>query len=241
MNKYDVIEMSKIYKRLLEVEITLKERLIFALKSTYPNHYFNRLLPYLINELSHNKYLSGKDKNKRDKINDLINSNKTQEDKLLKFLNMAYLSDILGLLVKYKKLRKDKLFKKNFYNNIPNQNLVEKHSSNLNNLRNSIMHFNFTKYSNNKIDYLNSLGFWERLLYCPNYFLHTLPKIEPKVSTILKLLSEACADFYEMDDRLICDMFDDLAFINGKKVNELPQLWTIGRELYRLKRNKNNT
>ena len=239
MNRYDIIEFSKLYKRLLAVEITLKNRLMYALTATYPNKAFNRLLPYLINTIPHSKYMSGNGRVKRDRINDLISSNKSQEEKLLKFFNMAYLYDVLALLTNYKQLMKDKAFKVNFYKNIPQHTLIEKHASNLNNLRNAIMHFNFNKYSQNKTDYLESLGFWERLIFCPNHFMHSLPAIKPDTAKILKLLATACPDFYELDDRVICDMFDDLAFINGKPINKLPKLWTIGRQIYLLKQLKN--
>ena len=235
MNKYDIIELSKIYKRLLGVEITLKNRIMFALSATYPNKEFNRLLPYLINILQHYKYISGRGKNRRDRINDLIASNKTQQEKILKFFNMAYLYDVLTLLTSYQRLTKDSAFKNNLYGNVPPHTLIEQHAANLNDLRNAIMHFNFSKYSQNKAQYLNSLGFWERLIFCPNYFLHTLPAVKPDTTKILRLLVASCPDFFEMDDRLICDMFDDLAFINGKPINELPRLWSIGREIYRLK------
>ena len=31
-------------------------------------------------------------------------------------------------------------------------------------------------------------------------------------------------------------MFDDAAFVNGWDVKDLPEYWTIGRQLYNLKR-----
>lgn len=104
------------------------------------------------------------------------------------------------------------------------------------------MHFNFSKYTQNKTNYLQSLVFWEHLIFCPNHFMHTLPAVKPDTTKILKLLATSCPDFYEMDDRLICDMFDDLAFINGKPIEKLPKLWTIGRQIYMLKQaNKKHT
>ena len=53
IDRYDVIELSKIYKRLLEVELTLKQKIIFALEKTYAEKAFYRLIPY-IKSLDHN-------------------------------------------------------------------------------------------------------------------------------------------------------------------------------------------
>lgn len=37
MEQYIYMEFSKLYKRILEVETRLKDRLMFALNATYPN------------------------------------------------------------------------------------------------------------------------------------------------------------------------------------------------------------
>lgn len=87
-----------------------------------------------------------------------------------------------------------------------------------------------------KKECLEALGYWERLLYCPNVFMYELPRTKPSTPEILKLLSLNFPELFDLDDRIICDMFDDLAFINGRAVNNLPKLWTVGRQIYELKR-----
>lgn len=40
MDRYDIIEFSKVYKRVLDVEITLKQKMLFALTTAYPKNEF---------------------------------------------------------------------------------------------------------------------------------------------------------------------------------------------------------
>lgn len=239
MNYYEIIELSKIYKRVLAVESALKTRLFIALTDTYKNP-FNRLIPYLKNIIPHEKYKSGSGICKRDRITDLLLSNKSQSDKLTYFLSMAYLLDTLKILTDYKPIFKDKDFCRHFYKNKPTQNIIKKNAANLNKLRNAVMHFDYTQYEQNKTIFLEALNFWERLLYCQNCFMHTLPTVKPKTMTLLSLLAKNFPNFFETNDRIICDMFDDLAFINGLPIEKLPTYWSIGRAIYHLKAKMKN-
>ena len=100
------------------------------------------------------------------------------------------------------------------------------------------MHFDFKTYSQNKLKWLEALTYWEKLLTSPNMkCIHDISPIKrPTVAPILRALSEVYPDFLMLSDRLVCDMFDDAAFVNGWDVKDLPEYWTIGRQLYILKR-----
>lgn len=235
MDRYITTEFGKIYRRVLEVEIRLKERLEFALQATFGSKAFYRLIPYL-RKIKHDKYIYRIKKQKRDKIQDIINSNKIDEEKMLNFFELAYLSDVLNILTQYKPIYSNKLFVKNFYISEVNFDLIKIYCANLVNLRNTIMHFNFNQYDRNKRKYLQALSFWERLLECSLSFVHTLPKIKPSTSEILKLIHKHYPNIYNSDDRLVADIFDDIAFINGMSINKLPKYWTIGRQWYSLKK-----
>ena len=87
---YDYIEFSKIYKRVMDVELRLKYQFRFAMQSAFPNNMFSRLIYYMKSNLI-GRYTEGIGKQKRDKINDLIASKKSETEKLYKFINMAYL------------------------------------------------------------------------------------------------------------------------------------------------------
>lgn len=218
----------------MDVEITLKQRLLFSLIQTYPNNAFARLIPYLENQIPYKKYLH----KGRNRIKDIILSNKLQSEKLANFLNIAYLIDVLNILTEYSKIRKDKRFRANFYKHSVDLNTIKQHSAALNSLRNTIMHFDIGTYNENKKIWLEALSFWEKLLESPN--MHPIHDISPvkdlNVAKILKSLSLRYPDLYFLSDRLVCDMFDDTALVNGRDIRNLPQYWTIVRKLYELKR-----
>ena len=238
INRHDFIEFSKIYKRVMDIELCLKERLKYALTATFPNKMFFRLIPFIKTNLK-NRYIEGFGKNTRDKLIDLINSKKTEEDKINEFVNIAYLSDILKLLTEYPALYKDKNFVRNFYRQSVVFNDLKKYSSALKKLRNAIMHFDILTYKQNKTNYIIALGYWEKLLNCTYSFIHSLPPVEPKISPILKLLSQYEPDFFQTSDRIVCDLFDEVAFLNGRQVKDFPEYWSIVRTFYDLRRKLN--
>lgn len=230
-----MMEFSKIYKRVLSIELILKKKIISALNLTYPNKPFNRLIPFLKDNIQHNKYMQKKKGIERDRINDLIASEKTQEQKLYLFFKIAYLSDTLKILTNYKTIQKDKRFRKNFYKKSYNQSDVDWNAARLRELRNAIMHFDYELYLGNKQDWLNSVKFWECLLDCPNCFMYEISKDCTETKKILRFLTQNVSNFFYLNDRIICDMVDDLAFLNGKTIENLPPLWSIGRGIYDLK------
>ncbi len=234
MDRYDILEFSKVYKRVMDVEIALKQKMLFALTKTYPGGEFSRLIPYLQKQLPYNKYIQ----KGRNRISDIISSKKTQHEKLVDFLNIAYLIDVLNILTEYNKIRKDKYFKSNFYTYPVDLNTIKQHISSLNSLRNAIMHFDIFTYTNKKGMWLPALSFWEVLLESPN--MHPIHCISPiknlNIQTVLSLLADHYPDLYQLSDRLVCEMFDDAALINGGDIRTLPQYWSIIRVLYELKR-----
>lgn len=236
MDRYSILEFSKVYKRVLDIETTLKQKMYFALIETYPNSAFSRLIPYLENKINYKKYIQ----NGRNLIKDLIESKKTQDEKLTKFLNNAYLIDVLNILTEHAKIRKDKNFRRTFYINVPDLNVLKQQVSSLNTLRNAIMHFDVNTYNENKIVWLSTLTYWEKLLDTPN--MQPIHQISPitklNVEMILRLLTDKYPDLYLLSDRLVCDMFDDAALINGWDIRNLPEYWTIIRRLYDLKSKK---
>src|SRR5574344_209842 len=224
MNRCKIVELSKIYKSVLDIELTLKEKLFNTFCEIYLGNEFSRLIPYLNFILPHSKYVKGKGKKRRDKINDLIKSNKTQKEKLFVFFKNAYLLDVLNILTKYEKVYKDKKFKRQFYCTIPDFNQLKQNASILNSLRNSIMHFDYDTFASNKIRYFEALRFWENTLNCKTAFMHNLPKVKTTIGK-LRILSENYDEFWNLDDRTICDLFDDIAIINGISIDKLPPLW----------------
>mgnify|MGYP004523253453 CR=1 FL=1 len=235
INSNDILEFSKIYKRVMDIELNLKERFEHTLKLTFPNRMFYRLIPFLTSNFK-SRYLIYSRKKSRDILIDLINSNKTEEEKLKRFVNIAYLSDLLKILTDYPAIYKDMNFNKNFYCQKIVFNDLKRYASLLKKLRNAIMHFDINTYKQNKIDFLKTLGYWEIQLNCSKCFIHNLPKVSPNITKILKVLSNYNPNFFELSDRIICDIFDEVAFLNGKEIKDLPEYWSILRANYNLKR-----
>lgn len=235
INANDIIEFSKIYKRVMDIELRLKERLKFSLTATFPNRMFYRIQPFLLKNFK-SRYVTGLGKNSRDMLMDLINSNKFEEEKINMFVNMAYLSDLLKILTDYPAIYKDKNFNKNFYCQRTVFNDLKKYASLLKRLRNAIMHFDINTYKQNKVNFLKALGYWEIQMNCSKCFIHNLPPTTPKISPVLRLLATNNPDFLTLSDRLVCDMFDEVAFLNGKEIKDLPEYWSIVRVFYELKR-----
>lgn len=231
----DIIEFSKIYKRVMDIELRLKEKLKFVLQATFPNRMFYRLIPFLEANFKA-RYVEGCGKKSRDLLMDLIKSKKIEEEKLNEFVNMAYLSDLLKILTDNPAIYRDMTFNRNFYCKRVIFNELKKYASLLKKLRNAIMHFDINTYKQNKINFIKALGYWELQLNCSNCFIHDLPPVKPKITPILKLLALHNTEFFSLSDRIVCDVFDEIAFLNGKEIKDLPEYWSIVRGYYDLKR-----
>lgn len=236
INVNNIIEFSKIYKRVMEIELRLKHNLLTSLLSTFQDKAFYRLIPFLKTKFV-GKYFTKKGKTYYDFIDNLISSNQSDKDKLNSFISRAYLSDILQIITEYKTVYKDKKFNHYFYKQSVNFNDLKKFASGLTALRNCIMHFNFFQYNANKILFIKSLSFWETLLLCRNSFMHKLKPIKPTLKNILLILRDKYPDIFNNNDRVLCDIFDDIAILNGMSVENLPQYWSIGRCRYNLRKN----
>ena len=240
INRNDYIEFSKIYKRVMDIELCLKENFKVSLFKTFPNRMFYRLIPFLKVNFKR-RYLDGYGKKARDKLFDLINSKKTEDEKLTEFINMAYLSDLLKILTDYPAIYKDNNFVKNFYKQKVIFNDLKKFAASLKKLRNAIMHFDITTYKQNKAAFIKALGYWEQQLDCAYSFIHILPPVMPEISPILNLLSQNYTDFFNTSDRIICDMFDEIAFLNGKQIKDFPEYCSIVQVLYEIKSKRTNS
>ena len=219
----------------MDIELRLKNALKFALTATFPNKMFYRLIPFLQQNFK-GRYTKNFGERKRDLLIDLIKSKKSEEEKINEFVNMAYLSDILTILTDYPAIYQDMKFVQNFYGGKLIFNDLKKAASLLSKLRNNIMHFNIASYLAGKKDFLWALGFWELQLNCSICFIHALPPIKPKIMPILKALVNCNPNLLDVSDRIVCDVFDDVAFLNGRNVKDLPEYWSVLRSFYILKR-----
>ena len=98
------------------------------------------------------------------------------------------------------------------------------------------------KYEKYNLKFIRALVFFEVHLGCSIHKLHFLEKFNKKPSTsdiLIALYTIEPQLFYKgNNDRLLLDLFDDIAVINGWNYNNLPSPWTIFRQKYALMKNK---
>jgi len=247
MYKMYLIEFSKIYKRLMELEHCLKNKMINSVDSFYGDNSF-LTFKYFFEQLeTKEKYSKIIDYNYKTKVGKKIfiikeiknNTNLEDSVKFQKTIQCLYLSDFLKLLTKHKLFYKNKKIKNAFYVKKPDFNMIDKYSEYLINLRNYIMHFNYQDYLKDRQSYLDALKYFEIHLGCSIDKLHSI-KLEPNhsIKSILEALNNTIPELFDKEsiisqkDRLLCDYYDDLAFINGCPYNELPAYWSILRQKY---------
>jgi len=247
MHEMYLIEFSKIYKRLMELEHCLKNKMISSVNSYYKELSFSAFT-YFFEKLEtkekYSKIINYDYKTKTGKkifIIKEIKNNKNLKDsvKFQKCIKCLYLSDFLKLLTEHKLFYKNKKIKSNFYLKNPDFNNIKKYSKYLINLRNYIAHFNYQDYINDRQNYLDALKYFEIHLGCSINKLHAV-NLEPNqsIKSILEALKATMPELFDKEnnvkDRLLCDYYDDLAFINGCPYNELPPYWSIIRQKYAL-------
>jgi|GEM_PF-4770036 len=236
-NKRYYIEFGKIYNRLIEVELQLRERIISSFKCVYKKKAFYRLKPYIYEIIANYNYVRKTDGVSGNHLHNIIKSNKSDDLKLKECIYRLYLPDLLGIL-DYEFYYRNKLLIKHLYYKKPSHNDVKHYSSYLSKLRNCIMHFNFKKYLNDKINYINALIFFENHLNCFMRPINHLPPIpDVSVTRILQVIYAHYPILFEENDRILCDVFDDIAILNGKPAEDLPQYWSILRQRYIILRN----
>lgn len=239
MQRNCITEFSKIYRRLLNIEISLKDNFFNVMKKVHNDKLFFRIIPYVKILIKSTRYQYSKSKNgityTCDFLEDILQSKNCDDDKLKQTLNKLYLKDFLGMLTDYKMVYKNPNFKKCFYHVIPNFDELKKYAAGLCHLRNAIMHFNFSDFEKNRKHYICTLNYWEQKIHCRNTFIHNLPSIQPTVKNILNIIKIHYPEIFSGYDRDLCDMYDDIAIINGLPIDDLPQYWSILRQKYILK------
>jgi len=170
----------------------------------------------------------------------------SKKEKLQQSLNSLYLSDLLKILVNIKEFHSNEKLTALFYLNRPKDlNLLKVRKGEIIKLRNCIAHYDVFKYQKYRLKFIRSLMFFEVHLGCSIHKLHSLGKFskKPITSDILIALytikpelfeKETSKDFTYNKDRVLLDMFDDIAVMNGWNYNKLPSPWTILRQKYDL-------
>lgn len=219
----------------MELELCLKNKIYISIITTYSESCYKKFKYFFVNKKIFYKYrqkIGGKTKfllleiARDDNLTDIV--------KLQKSLYLLHLPDVLKFLTDEKVYYKDNRLISKFYENKPSDfNYLKINKGHLVKLRNHIAHYNFLDYEKKRKNFIKALIFFEIHLGCSIKKLHDLPELSHKPNTmeILRAIYKIEPDLFSNDDsgnisrtnkdRRLCDLYDDLAVINGWGYHEL--------------------
>ena len=232
MSGYILTEFSIFYKRLIRVELSLKNRIIQKYTLAYGDNAYNVIYRYL-------KVIQTK-RSEKDKTFDKIHNSKISNDeKLNQSINKMYISELLNLFANAVFLKNKKVKNSFFAENVQtNSTGFQQKCKILKDFRNCIAHCNVKKFGIERSKFIKGLIYFEKILSC-NVILSCdfIDKINSaykmSVKDILNFIYLTDKDYFKDDKRLIL-LFDDIALTNGYTFNGLPQRKTIIREHFRI-------
>ncbi len=246
-------EFSKIYKRLLRLELLLKKKIKECSLAVYGDDVMEKFSKFFHNPKIYNKY-----KNDYDNRNYFINIRNDKELpnslKFINIINILTLRHLLHFIFTEEDFRVKEIVQR-FYAK-ENINFIElrKAKTSLINLRNYIAHFDFKKYKANKNEYLHSLLLYEISLGCSLGKYDSIPLdlgYKPSLMQIIKKIYELAPELFKKDvphssfpynkDRMIVDMYEDIAVLNGWEYSELKSQWDVIRNKYAFSQKKQET
>lgn len=236
-------EFSKIYKRLLRLELLLKWKMIDCVTLVYRNNAISAFSKFFSNEKIINKYFNDKGANT---FMSILNDESLPESaRFINIIPILHLRHILMFIFHEEAFRVPSI-QNRFYDKIPQTfSELRKKSKDLINLRNDIAHFNFKRYRENKINYHEALILFEMHIGCSLGKYSHIPNdltFKPSIMQIHKKIYELAPELYKKEtphqnfaynkDRMIIDMFEDIAVLNGWEYCDLKSPWDIIREKY---------
>ena len=246
IDKY-YFEFSKLYGRMMRLEILMKRLLISSVIAYYKDDVLNQFHKFFYNKKRHERYQTNKGNSF---IAILKNSQLTDIQKFTQLVNIMYFSDILFIVLCCREFFKTEITE-NFYCKVPEKfgHLVKSRHK-LQDLRNTIAHYNFKDYEQNKKEYLDTLILFEVHIGQNIKGFTQFPQFssKPSIKTILQAIKDIRPDLFEIDinkddeieyfynkHRILLDLCDDIALFNKYEPQELPSPWTVLRQMYALK------
>lgn len=241
-------EFSKVYCRLMRLEMQLKKMLISSVLNYYKDDVINVFQKFFNNKDRLSRYSH---KNGNSFLAILKNPQiTTDSQKFIRLVNIMYLSDILFMVLCCEQFRREEIIN-NFYFKVPEKyGKLTSSRQKLLDLRNDIAHYNFKDYEQNRKEYLDALLMFEIHMGRNIKGVLEFPHFEekPSVRTILLSIKELRPDLLDIDPnkddemeyfynkhRVLMDLCDDIAMYNGYMPQELPSPWTILRQMYAIK------
>lgn len=219
------------YKRIMRIEKYLKDLII----SKYILEYQDKA--YII---LYNRYFANLRKytpvNFTPFESIYLSTNKTDIEKLNTSIEKLYISELLGIFSS-KVFLKNKVRKHFFVHEVKtNSNTFRKVAKDLKEFRNTICHFDIKEYVNDKKRFIDALIFFEKLLECRYKFTTgTIESIAHRLSvkSILELIYNQHPEYFD-DDRILVNVFDDIALLANFRNGNLPPYKSIIRAKFQI-------
>lgn len=243
-------EFSKIYKRLLRLELLIKYKIINSVLLVHKNNTMTIFKKFFSNEYIYNFY---KNDSKKKNYFLEIRDNKSIIDaiKFEKIINMLTLRHLLHFMFTEEAFRNPEISTKFYAKESINFKQLKENRMLLINLRNYVAHFNFKEYETSKNEYLQALILYEICLGCSLGKYENIPNqlgYKPNMTDIITKIFELCPELFKKDiphsnfpynkDRIIVDMYEDIAVLNGWEYRELKSQWDVIRQKFRFNQQK---
>lgn len=234
MNERTLNEFAAYYKRIIRVERYLKD-LIYE---KYIEIHGDKAYLYI-----YNRYLTNlkNRQNTKDKtfLNIFKDNKKDNAKKLEISIDKMYISEVLAML-SHSVFLKDKV-RKNFFNKEThtNKNDFRRIAKCLKDFRNCICHYDIKQFSIEKSNFVKALIYFEKIVNCKYRFtLGSLETLEHKlsISSILKYIYDTHPEYFK-DDRILVNVFDDIARLLDFRTDNLPQYKSIIRQKFKIEEN----
>lgn len=243
-------EFSKIYKRLLRLELLLKKKIKECALSAYGDDVMDKFEKFFNNSRIYNKYKHDSD-NKNYFLSIRDSKDLPSALKFTSLINILTLRHLLHFIFTEPNFRIPEIAQKFYTRENVNFTELRKAKTALINLRNYIAHFDFKKYRESKNEYLQSLLLYEINLGCSLGKFDKIPNdlgYKPSMTQIIEKIYELAPDLFRKNiphsafpynkDRMIVDMYEDIAVLNGYEYGELKSQWDVIREKYRFNKKK---
>ncbi len=232
MHKNYIEFLAYYYKRLMDLEHCLKNKILYKFYNVHQGNCFKVLSAYFIN-------IEKRKKDYRNKFSKLKSSDILGYEKLEKALEYLFFSDLIQLLNEPIFI-KDKAAK-NFYLSKIQPETFKSHIKPIKKFRNAVAHYNYREYRKFRRKFVDSLIYFERLIGCSKFNIidyDSLPKEyakKPGTKKILSILYNQNKEIFK-NDKVLIEIFDQIAILYGYTYDSLPQRWTIIRQKFQLEK-----
>ncbi len=229
MNERTLNEFAAYYKRVIRVERYLKDLIFEKYSEAYGKSAYLHI---------YNRYLSNL--KMRQKANDMtfkkiFEDKKDNIKKLELSIDKMYTSEVIAFF-SHRIFLKDKV-RKNFFNNIQtNKNDFRRIAKSFKDFRNCICHYDVKQFKLEKKCFVNALLYFEKAVNSKYRFssgsLEPL-QYKPSITAILKYIYSTNPEYFR-DDRVLVNVFDDIARLIDFRTDNLPQYKSIIRQKFKI-------